>query len=115
MKLNTPALCRILPLVISLISGPLLQAQSTVVQHNYPGLLISGTEGSNYPIQYVNTLPDLNNWTTLTNITLSSSPSVFIDASAPDVLQRYYRQTNATITARNYVGLTITGTVGSTN
>src|SRR5713101_2047105 len=90
-------------------------AQSTVVQHNYPGLTITGTVGGSYPIQYVNALSDLNNWVTLTTLTLPSSPYLFMDSTAPDVPQRFYRETNVNIPVRNYSGLTITGKVGSTN
>jgi formylglycine-generating enzyme required for sulfatase activity len=106
---------RVVLFLFALISGTAVQAQSTVVQHGYPGLLISGTVGGNYPIQYVNTLSASNAWTTITNIVLPASPFLFIDASAPDVPTRFYRETNVTFTARNYVGLTITGRVGSTN
>jgi formylglycine-generating enzyme required for sulfatase activity len=115
MNRNPLTLCRILPVLIAFNSGTFVQAQSTVIQHNYPGLLILGTVGQSYPIQYVNTFPDLNNWTTLTNLVLPSSPYLLFDTTAPDVAQRYYRKTNLTFTAGNYVGLTISGTVGSTN
>src|SRR5205823_3130752 len=89
-------------------------AQSTVVQHNYPGLTITGTVGGSYPIQYVTAITNTN-WTTLTTLTLPSSPYLFIDTTAADVTQRFYRETNVTLTARNYSGLTISGKPGSTN
>jgi len=45
----------------------------------------------------------------------STSPYLLIDSTAPDVAHRYYRETNVTFTVSDYVGLTITGNVGSTN
>lgn len=96
------------------ISTP-LYAASTVVQHNYPGVIITGTAGKTYPIEYVNVLANVNAWQSLTNIVLPASPYLFIDTSAPDAAQRFYRDTNSAYTVKDYVGLTITGNVGSTN
>jgi formylglycine-generating enzyme required for sulfatase activity len=97
---------------ISIASG---FSQSTVVQHNYPLLSISGSVGTTYPIQYVDTLSTANTWLTLTNLVLPASPYLLIDSTAPDVTKRFYRETNVTVIVRNCVGLTITGTIGSTN
>ncbi len=117
MKAHAVLLCRIfyLVLVIFSVGSDRASAQSTVVQRNYPGLTITGTTDQSYPIQYVETMANSNNWLTLTNLTLPASPYLFIDTSAPDVSQRYYRESNVTFTAENYVGLTISGNVGSTN
>jgi formylglycine-generating enzyme required for sulfatase activity len=92
-------------------------SQSAITQQDsYPGLTITGTVGATYPIQYVNAVSNVNStWITLTNLVLPSSPYLFLDTSAPNVQKRFYRETNVTFTARKYVGLTITGTVGSTN
>src|ERR1700704_4556320 len=76
-------------------------AQSTVAQHNYAGLTITGTPGNTYPIQYVTAMAKSNNWITLTNLLLPSSPYLFVDISTADPAQRYYRETNVTITLQN--------------
>jgi len=115
--LSVRNLCNFLSaiLVTACISSNSGFAQSTVVQQNYPGLVITGTVGNSYPIEYVTTLSNVNNWITLTNLVLPSSPYLLIDTSAGNAPRRFYRETNVTITAENYLGLTITGTVGSTN
>src|SRR5256885_14886173 len=117
MKAPAVLICRIL-CILCVIGGLLANrgyAQSTAVQHSYPGLAITGTVGGSYPIQYVNVLSNVNNWITLTTLTLTSSPYLFIDTTAPDLTQRFYRDTNVNIALRNYPGLTISGTAGSTN
>src|ERR1043166_1170111 len=90
-------------------------AQSSLTQAYYPGLTISGTAGNSYDIQYVNTLSNVNDWVTLTNLTLPTSPFLFIDTTAPGLPKRFYRDTNGLFTVRTYAGLTIAGNVGSTN
>ena len=114
MKVNPLYVYRFVSMFLPFALGNAVFAQS-VVQHDYPGLTLTGGVGSNYTIQYVNALANSNDWQTLTNIVLPSSPFLFVDTSAPDVLQRYYRETNTTFAARNYTGLTITGNPGSTN
>src|SRR5258705_10549198 len=87
-------------------------AQSTVVKQNYPGLTITGTVGNTYPIEYVDVLVNgSNNWITLSNLVLPSSPYLFIDTSAPNLPHRFYRDTNSAMVARNVAGLNITGRV----
>src|SRR3954452_2770307 len=90
----------LLSMACSLAATSSVFAQSTVVQRNYPGLTLSGTAGTTYPIQYVGALSNVNNWTTLTNITLPAGPYVWIDASAGDVSARFYRKTNVVASAR---------------
>ena len=85
------------------------------MQRNYPGLTITGNVGDSYPIQYANTLATSNNWSTLTTLVLPSSPYLFMDTTAGDIGQRFYRESNVVISAQSYAGLTITGKAGSTN
>jgi hypothetical protein len=59
------------------------------LQH-YAGLTINGSVGGNYQIQYVNTISDTN-WVTLTNLTLTTSPYLYFDASSAGVPTRFYR------------------------
>jgi hypothetical protein len=56
----------------------------------YAGLMLTGTVGSNYLVQYSTTLAP-NTWTNLTNITLPSSPYFFLDLTAPARGARFYR------------------------
>ena len=66
-------------------ANPLLSNPAT-----YMGMVFQGTPGGQYRVEYrtqVNT-----NWQTLTNLTLPSSPYLFLDLSAPaNTSQRFYR------------------------
>lgn len=55
-----------------------------------PGLAIQGTVGMTYQIQEVGALSATNNWQTLTNITLSSSPAYWFDLQ-PAPTNEFYR------------------------
>lgn len=55
-----------------------------------PGLAIQGTVGMTYQIQKVGALSASNNWQTLTNITLSSSPAYWFDLQ-PGPTNEFYR------------------------
>jgi DNA-binding beta-propeller fold protein YncE len=60
----------------------------------YAGLAIEGSVGCRYRIDYttfLNPNPSLTVWTTLTTVTLSSSPFLYLDTSAPAVNNRFYR------------------------
>ena len=57
----------------------------------YPVLTIVGEVGKNYRIEATSDLVDTNVWTTLTNLTLPSSPYDFMDKSTPQPLRRFYR------------------------
>jgi hypothetical protein len=56
----------------------------------YAGLTIAGKIGGIYEIDGCNDL-SVSNWTTLTNITLPSSPYLFIDTDSPSYAKRFYR------------------------
>ena len=57
----------------------------------YPVLTIAGAVGGAYRIEATSDLVNTNVWTTLTNLTLPSSPYDFIDKSTPQPLRRFYR------------------------
>jgi hypothetical protein len=61
----------------------------------YPGLTIQGVVGRTYGIQYVTSLSETNQWTTLTSITLAQPVQLWVDtnanASLPINSQRFYR------------------------
>jgi hypothetical protein len=67
----------------------------SLAERTYPGLIIIGTAGRHYQIQYVTSLSATNTWNTLTNIFLPTSPYLFIDADPLSPLtyppQRFYR------------------------
>ena len=55
-----------------------------------PGIIIQGTVGLNYRIDYTRSLTSPVNWQPVTTITLPSSPYLFVDTQAAGQ-QRYYR------------------------
>lgn len=60
----------------------------------YPGLTITGSVGCQYRIEYttfLNPNPSLTVWTPLTTLTLSSSPFLYVDTTAPATGTRFYR------------------------
>ena len=57
----------------------------------YPVLTIADAVGSAYRIEVTSDLVNTNVWTTLTNLTLPSSPYDFMDKSTPQPLRRFYR------------------------
>lgn len=67
-------------------------AESTIATLNlFPVLTLTGTAGDTYRIEATSDLVNTNVWTTLTNLTLPSSPFDFIDKSTPQPLRRFYR------------------------
>ncbi len=61
-----------------------------------PMLKLTGEVGSTNRIQYVTDLSQTNNWLTLTNIVLSTSPSYFVDTSSAGTVTRYFRAVQLT-------------------
>jgi hypothetical protein len=62
-----------------------------VLSSGFATLQIMGGIGSTCQIEYADS-PASTHWTTLTNVTLCNSPSVFVDSNpAAGVLQRFYR------------------------
>jgi formylglycine-generating enzyme required for sulfatase activity len=66
------------------------QAGPGVTANLYCGLTITGTVGSGYTVQYVTNLAQTNDWQTLTNLVLASSPCLWVDTSTPEST-RFYR------------------------
>ena len=58
-----------------------------------PGWTFTAPAGSHYRIEFIEVPGDLSQWHLLTNLTLSESPHLFIDTTATNRLQRYYRTT----------------------
>jgi hypothetical protein len=50
-----------------------------------------GVLGSQYRIEYTPGLTPPIPWTTLTNVTLTTSPMVFIDYESPSSAKRFYQ------------------------
>ncbi len=78
---------------VRLSSGPIpIAPQLEIALTNaQPNLTLSGTTGATYRVEFTSTLP-ATNWTTLTNITLSSSPVVLPDSQpAFNQTARFYR------------------------
>ncbi len=57
----------------------------------YAGVQVGGPVGSIQTIQYATDLTQSSNWITLTNLTLLSSPQLFIDLDSATSPTRYYR------------------------
>jgi uncharacterized repeat protein (TIGR01451 family) len=73
----------------TLLSTP---ASLSVINLNlYAGLLIDGLVSRTYRIDYSTDLSNTNNWTTLTNLVLQTTPYLFIDTESPQAPHRFYR------------------------
>src|SRR5207249_10960228 len=57
----------------------------------YAGVTITGQTGATYQIQYTTDLSSPTNWVALTNLTLSSSPYLFFDATSAGRPASFYR------------------------
>ncbi len=57
----------------------------------YAGVAVAGPIGTQYEIQYTTSLSGTPVWTPLETITLSTSPTLYIDQSSPGQTQRFYR------------------------
>jgi hypothetical protein len=79
---SAPAFVTVLP-----AQTPKLSLQ---ILAGYPVIGLDGKVGTNYVIQYKNSLTD-SNWTLLLNFTLSADPLTLFDTSATGVPRRYYR------------------------
>ena len=59
----------------------------------FPGWTFTAAAGGQQKIEYVNAEVGFNNWQFLTNLTVPGSPYLFIDTSATNKWQRFYRTT----------------------
>jgi trimeric autotransporter adhesin len=57
----------------------------------YAGVAVAGPIGSQYDVQFTTDLSGTPVWTTLERITISSSPTLYIDQSSPGQAKRFYR------------------------
>lgn len=107
------------PLIACLLGmtlGSLSHAATVVSVDKYAGFTFTGTVGSPRTIEYVDSLANNNNaWITLTNFNLPSSPFFIIDQTSPGVGKRFYKPQAAGVALGTYVGVRISGPVGSTN
>jgi hypothetical protein len=73
----------------SITNNPLPQVVSgaNLALATYPGLTISGVVGRTYQVQ---SSPDMNSWTTVSTLVLTSSPYLWIDQS-PVAVNKFYR------------------------
>ena len=79
---STPATVTVLP-----TQTPKLSLQITA---GFPVITLEGQVGTNYVIQYKNSLSDPN-WTPLLGFTLSLNPFIYFDTTASGQVRRYYR------------------------
>ena len=66
----------------------------------YAGLSITGAVGTCYQIQYTTDLAQTNSWLPLANVTLTSTPQLWVDTTGPATASRFYR---AMLTLTNLV------------
>ena len=57
----------------------------------YAGLTIDGEVGQTYRIEYLTLLGEPNDWQSLTTVTLTNTPYLYIDRDVPLSAQRFYR------------------------
>jgi formylglycine-generating enzyme required for sulfatase activity len=88
---RTQVFSALLVTILSFAQRAFPQASAVLNVQLFAGLSITGTIGSVYSIQYATSLATTNNWNGLTNITLLSSPFLWIDTTAPVAQHRYYR------------------------
>ncbi|HWN97190.1 MAG TPA: hypothetical protein VNT99_19320 [Methylomirabilota bacterium] len=70
------------------------QSAASLALKMYPGLMITGSVGTPYRIDYADVLdrtPTTTNWHALTTIFLPTSPHFYVDSSPTNVLSRFYR------------------------
>jgi hypothetical protein len=56
----------------------------------YAGLTLGGASGSQYRIEYKDDM-NATNWMTLTNLTLTTTPTFYVDQNSPQHPNRFYR------------------------
>lgn len=63
--------------------------------YTFAGLVITGRTGAHYDIQKTDNLQS-SNWTTITNLTLTNNPQLWIDLNSTNSPNRFYRAVQAT-------------------
>jgi hypothetical protein len=56
----------------------------------YPGVIVYGTVGRSYRIDYVDSV-SVTNWTPLVTLPLTNNPTVHVDVYPPGTPRRFYR------------------------
>jgi hypothetical protein len=77
------------PLMVNLVSVP--GSSPGLVINLYAGLSITGVIGRTYAIQTTTNLQSTNDWHTVTNLVLTTSPQVWIDYEFPGSPHLFYR------------------------
>ena len=78
---------------VSNVAGSLTSAGAsvaTVALKMFAGVILDGPIGAQYSVQSTPIL-SATNWTTLTNITLTTQPYIYIDYGSPTNSQQFYR------------------------
>ncbi len=78
------------------ITGPAGSVESTaqltmVDLHMYAGILINGTVGNQYQIDFTTSLNEPVTWQLLRTVTLSTSSQIVVDENSPGQPRRFYR------------------------
>jgi hypothetical protein len=80
---------------VDAVNLTLIAARHRLMVDLYAGILLSGPEPGTYAIQYADSLngQTSTNWQSLTNLTLTTFPHLFLDTSNPSSgrVQRFYR------------------------
>lgn len=76
---------------IALAGSPSAPGLSLRLAGGVPSLTLTGVAGETLSVQFVGSLAPTNVWLVLTNITLSSTQAVTVDATTPSPFQRFYR------------------------
>lgn len=84
------------PAVVANFDDFLLESSSggtpaSLAMQMYAGLTITGQAGATYQIQYSTNLSNPTNWIALTNLTLPTSPYLFVDATSVNRSASFYR------------------------
>jgi hypothetical protein len=74
----------------TITNGPPAAAAILGIQ-TYPGLTITGSFGRTYTIESTFDINATNSWQSVTNITLSTNPYLWIDTSSTGTARRFYR------------------------
>ena len=68
---------------------------SVIDLQRYAGVTVHDVIGSQYRVEYTDNLEPSATWTVATNLTLTTSPQVWIDLTSAHVPKRFYRAISA--------------------
>ncbi len=75
---------------VQMLGNPPGKSEPTMTAVSLPSLMIHGTAGRQYQINYSDILKLPMNWITLTNLVIPSNDFVFVDRSKPQGISRFY-------------------------